>query len=89
MTALGAAAYALLLTEAAVARRIVGRPVSEDGPPSDGIYGEAHAEPGSEPISMVVLGDSTSVGLGMTDPKDTPASTSPWAWRPWPSARCG
>lgn len=72
MTALGAAAYALLLTEAALARRIVGRPVSEDGPPSDGVYGEDAAGDGAPPISMVVLGDSTSVGLGMTDPKDTP-----------------
>ncbi|WP_030451945.1 SGNH/GDSL hydrolase family protein [Herbidospora cretacea] len=68
VTALGAATYALLLAEAMVARRIVGRPVSEDGPPSDGVYGD---QPG-EPISMAMLGDSTSVGLGMTDPMDTP-----------------
>ncbi|WP_062440415.1 SGNH/GDSL hydrolase family protein [Herbidospora daliensis] len=68
VTALGAATYALLLAEGVLARRLVGRPVSEDGPPSDGLYGDGTGEP----ISMVVLGDSTSVGLGMTDPMDTP-----------------
>lgn len=69
LTALGTAAYGLLLAEGALARRIVGRPHGTDGPYSDGIYG---VHPG-EPIRMVMLGDSTSVGLGMTDPARTPA----------------
>ncbi len=68
LTVLGAATYALLLAEATVARRIVGQPHGLDGPPADGVYGDFDGEP----ISMVMLGDSTAVGLGMTDPADTP-----------------
>lgn len=68
LTALGAVTYGLLMAEAMVARRIVGQPHGLDGPDSDGVYG---AFPG-EPIRMAVLGDSTSVGLGMTDAGDTP-----------------
>lgn len=69
MTALGAVTYGLLVAEGVMARRIVGRPHSMDGPPSDGVYGDFDGEP----IRIVVLGDSTSVGLGTTDPADTPA----------------
>ncbi|MGV9776411.1 SGNH/GDSL hydrolase family protein [Streptosporangium sp. NPDC003464] len=69
LTALGVATYGVLLAEALVARRIVGRPHGMEGPPSDGLYGDF---PG-EPIRMVMLGDSTSVGLGTTDPAETPA----------------
>ncbi|GGP92911.1 SGNH/GDSL hydrolase family protein [Streptosporangium pseudovulgare] len=69
LTALGALTYGLLFTEAVVARRIVGRPHGMEGPPADGIYGDFDGEP----IRMVMLGDSTSVGLGTTDPADTPA----------------
>ncbi|WP_433245566.1 SGNH/GDSL hydrolase family protein [Streptosporangium sp. CA-135522] len=68
LTALGAATYGLLLAEAMVARRIVGRPHGMEGPPSDGVYGAFEGEP----IRMVMLGDSTSVGLGTTDPAETP-----------------
>ncbi|MEV4296898.1 SGNH/GDSL hydrolase family protein [Microbispora rosea] len=68
LTALGAVTYGLLMAEAMVARRIVGQPHGLDGPQADGVYG---AFPG-EPIRMAVLGDSTSVGLGMTNPEDTP-----------------
>ncbi|GAA2861644.1 SGNH/GDSL hydrolase family protein [Streptosporangium fragile] len=68
ITALGAATYGLLLAEALVARRIVGRPHGMEGPPSDGVYG-AFA---GEPIRMVMLGDSTSVGLGAAEPGETP-----------------
>ncbi|MGW4425405.1 SGNH/GDSL hydrolase family protein [Streptosporangium sp. NPDC004631] len=68
LTALGAVTYGLLLAEAELARRIVGRPHGMEGPPSDGIYGDF----GGEPIRLVMLGDSTSVGLGTTDPAETP-----------------
>ncbi|GIH49042.1 Lysophospholipase L1 [Microbispora rosea] len=68
LTALGAVTYGLLMAEAMVARRIVGQPHGLDGPQADGVYG---AFPG-EPIRMAVLGDSTSVGLGMTSHEDTP-----------------
>lgn len=69
ITALGAATYGLLLAEALLARRIVGRPHGMEGPPSDGVYGDFDGEP----IRMVMLGDSTSVGLGTNDPAETPA----------------
>ncbi|MBP2707172.1 SGNH/GDSL hydrolase family protein [Microbispora sp. RL4-1S] len=69
LTALGVVTYGLLMAEATLARRLVGQPHGLDGPPSDGVYGDF---PG-EPIRMTVLGDSTSVGLGMTRPEETPA----------------
>ncbi|MFI6508646.1 SGNH/GDSL hydrolase family protein [Streptosporangium sp. NPDC050855] len=70
VTALGAAAYGLLLAEALVARRTVGRPHGMEGPPSDGVYGPF----GGEPIRLVMLGDSLSVGLGTSDPAETPGA---------------
>ncbi|WP_433498034.1 SGNH/GDSL hydrolase family protein [Sphaerimonospora sp. CA-214678] len=74
LTALGALTYGLLIAEAMVARRIVGRPHGDTGPDADGVYGPFPGDAVSgEPISMVMLGDSTAVGLGMTDPADTPA----------------
>ncbi|MFC4587268.1 SGNH/GDSL hydrolase family protein [Sphaerisporangium corydalis] len=76
VTALGAAVYGLLMAEAMLARRLVGRPHGMEGPASDGIYGEwpSRKDGGPvEPIRLVMLGDSTSVGLGMTDPSTTPA----------------
>ncbi|MER6946375.1 SGNH/GDSL hydrolase family protein [Nonomuraea sp. NPDC000554] len=69
LTALGATAYGLLLAEGLLARKAIGRPHGLDGPPSDGIYGDY---PGT-PLKLVMLGDSTSVGLGMKDPAKTPA----------------
>ncbi|MFI0422281.1 SGNH/GDSL hydrolase family protein [Spongiactinospora sp. 9N601] len=70
LTAVGAVTYGLLVAEGLLARRLVGRPVAEEGPPADGIYGEG---PG-EPIGLVMLGDSTSVGLGLDDPAETPGA---------------
>ncbi|GII88841.1 lipase [Sphaerisporangium siamense] len=72
-TVLGGAVYGLLLTEAMLARKAVGRPYGMDGPSSDGLYGAWAGEGDAEPVTMVMLGDSTSVGLGMTDPAATPA----------------
>ncbi|MFI6484170.1 SGNH/GDSL hydrolase family protein [Nonomuraea sp. NPDC050663] len=68
LTALGVTAYGLLLAEGLVARKVIGRPHGMEGPTADGSYG---AFPGM-PISLVMLGDSTSVGLGMSDPAHTP-----------------
>ncbi|GII77858.1 lipase [Sphaerisporangium rufum] len=75
VTALGAAVYGLLLTEAMLARRIVGRPHGMAGPAADGLYGEIPRgrAAGDPPIRLAMLGDSTSVGLGMRDPETTPA----------------
>ncbi len=69
LTALGATAYGLLLAESLLARRTIGTPHGLEGPPADGDYGDF---PGM-PIKLAMLGDSTSVGLGMTDPARTPA----------------
>ncbi|MGV9303707.1 SGNH/GDSL hydrolase family protein [Nonomuraea sp. NPDC004354] len=68
LTALGATAYGLLVAESLVARKVIGRPHGTEGPASDGVYGDF---PGV-PLRLAMLGDSTSVGLGMDDPKDTP-----------------
>jgi lysophospholipase L1-like esterase len=76
VTALGAAVYGLLMAEAMLARKIVGRPHGMVGPAADGIYGDWRGQGGdapAEPINLVMLGDSTSVGLGMTEPSTTPA----------------
>ncbi|RCG31298.1 SGNH/GDSL hydrolase family protein [Sphaerisporangium album] len=73
VTALGVAVYGLLLAEAQLARKTVGRPHGMDGPAADGLYGTWACDGPAQPIDMVMLGDSTSVGLGMTDPNTTPA----------------
>lgn len=73
LTALGVLTYGLLIAEAMVARRIVGQPHGYAGPASDGVYGPYSGDVSGEPIRMAMLGDSTSIGLGMTDPADTPA----------------
>ncbi|MDH2428779.1 SGNH/GDSL hydrolase family protein [Sphaerisporangium sp. TRM90804] len=77
VTALGAAVYGLLVAEGMIARRLVGQPHGMDGPASDGLYvtpppgGEGPA--GGRPITLAMLGDSTSVGLGVSEPAATPA----------------
>ncbi|KAB8191145.1 SGNH/GDSL hydrolase family protein [Nonomuraea phyllanthi] len=68
LTALGATAYGLLIAEGLLARKAIGRPHGLDGPPSDGTYGDF----AGEPLKMAMLGDSTSVGLGMTEAAHTP-----------------
>ncbi len=76
VTVLGAAVYGLLMGEAFLARMMVGRPHGMAGPASDGLYGvwpSSGGEQHREAIGLVMLGDSTSVGLGMKDPADTPA----------------
>jgi lysophospholipase L1-like esterase len=64
---LTAAAYALLKGEARLARRWVG-PGGQSPPPSDGIWG--HGE--GDPIRLLVLGDSSAVGLGVATVLETP-----------------
>jgi lysophospholipase L1-like esterase len=66
--ALGAALYGILVTEVRMARRLIGQPFGHEGPGGDGVYG---AGPGA-PIVLAMLGDSTSVGLGVNDPWETP-----------------
>ncbi|GAA3674144.1 SGNH/GDSL hydrolase family protein [Nonomuraea antimicrobica] len=69
LTALGATAYGLLIAEGLLARRAIGTPHGLDGPHADGLYGDSEGEP----LNLAMLGDSTSVGLGMADPAKTPA----------------
>jgi lysophospholipase L1-like esterase len=67
---LTAGAFGLIRAEAALARRAIGEP-SETPPDSDGLYGRVH---GGEPISLVVLGDSSAGGLGVEHPHQTPGA---------------
>jgi lysophospholipase L1-like esterase len=66
---LGAAFYALLQGEARAARRKVeARTAKADPPSGDGVYGRG----GGKPIVLVVLGDSSAVGLGVERAAETP-----------------
>ncbi len=64
--AVGALGWGVVKAEAAIARRIVGT-IPEDPPADDGMYGAG----AGVPVRLVMLGDSTAVGLGT----DTPAQT--------------
>ena len=67
----GAALVALLREEARAARRKVeARADKSDPPAGDGVYGRG---PG-EPIVLVVLGDSSAVGLGVQRSAETPGA---------------
>lgn len=57
--ALGALGYAIIRTEAAIARKVVGRPF-EGAPDDDGYYGHGTGEL----VELVVLGDSSAAGMG-------------------------
>ncbi|HET9656088.1 MAG TPA: SGNH/GDSL hydrolase family protein, partial [Kineosporiaceae bacterium] len=68
--ALGAAGIGLLAAEAKMARRWIGTPFGKQGPDGSGWYGK-----GAGPvIEMAMLGDSSAVGLGVTDPQETPGA---------------
>ena len=64
--ALGAAGWGVIKAEAALARRVIGRPF-DDSPDDDGVYG---AGTGS-PYELVVLGDSSAAGLGADSSHET------------------
>ncbi|MEO3923578.1 SGNH/GDSL hydrolase family protein [Micromonosporaceae bacterium B7E4] len=65
-----AAGYGLLLGQARQARRVI--PLAEAPPPrGDGVYGAKF--PG-EPITMVILGDSSAAGYGVHRPRETPGA---------------
>jgi lysophospholipase L1-like esterase len=64
--ALGAAGYGVIMAEAAVARRLIGRPF-DDSPDDNGTYGHG---PG-EPLQLVMLGDSLAAGLGTHERSQT------------------
>jgi lysophospholipase L1-like esterase len=68
--ALAGAAYGVVRVEVGLARRWIGQPFGESGPDADGVYG---AGPG-EPIRFAMIGDSSSVGLGVENPAETPGA---------------
>jgi lysophospholipase L1-like esterase len=70
MTLLGASAVGLLLAQARLARRTIGRPTSEP-PHASGRYGDEGA--GDPPLRLVLLGDSSAAGLGVHRSEETPA----------------
>ena len=71
ITALGALTFALVVVEAKLARRLITSAPGGDPPVADGIYGAAL---GGDPLSFVMLGDSTAAGLGVHKPDETPAA---------------
>jgi lysophospholipase L1-like esterase len=65
----GAALVTLLREEARAARRnIEARTTKGDPPSGDGVYGRGRGKP----LVLVVLGDSSAVGLGVTRAAETP-----------------
>ena len=67
---LGAAFAGLLVRQATLARRAI-RPLEIGPPPADGVYG---ADNPGQPLTMVLLGDSSMVGYGVTTVAETPGS---------------
>jgi lysophospholipase L1-like esterase len=70
-TGLAGAGMALIRFEARLARKVIGRPTGTAPDPS-GSYGEDR--PGTEPLSVVVLGDSAAAGLGCERADQTPGA---------------
>lgn len=68
----GAGAFGLLAAQTALARHIIGTPRGKP-PDSDGWYHPVSSTSRSEgpALSFVVLGDSTSVSLGVTEPEQS------------------
>jgi lysophospholipase L1-like esterase len=64
-----AGGYALLASQARLARRTVGDPTGEP-PEADGRYGDGSGAP----IQLVLLGDSSAMGLGVATPDETPGA---------------
>ena len=67
--ALGALGWSVLLAEAKLARRTIGKPRTT-APSAAGRYGR-HA---GQPLHLVVIGDSSAAGLGCETPEQTPGA---------------
>ena len=63
--------YALLVTEAKLARKVIGVPTTR-APRAAGSYGRGRR--GARPVHLVVLGDSAAAGLGCTRADQTPGA---------------
>ena len=70
LAGIGAAGVGVLLAEAQLARRWIGTPHGTTGPDASGRYGAGFGEP----IELAMLGDSTSVGLGVGDVEASPGA---------------
>ncbi len=70
LAGLGVAGLGVLTAEAKMARRSIGRPFGLEGPDPSGVYG---AGPG-DPVELLMLGDSTAVGLGADTPAHSPGA---------------
>ena len=66
-----AMAYALLVTEAKLARKVIGVPKTQ-APRAAGSYGRGRR--GQRPVHLVVLGDSAAAGLGCARVDQTPGA---------------
>jgi len=67
---LGAAGFGLLVAEAKLARRWIGRPLRRDGLESDQVFGSG----AGRMIEFAMLGDSSAAGLGADRPDQTPGA---------------
>ena len=65
---LGGSLYAVMKAQAAWARRLIGNATIAP-PVADGVYG---ADLPGEPLRLLVAGDSSAAGYGLSDPWDTP-----------------
>ncbi|MCW2715686.1 MAG: family lipase [Frankiales bacterium] len=65
------ATFALLVTEAKLARRVIGTP-TEQAPAAAGSYGRGRR--GAPPLHLAVLGDSAAAGLGCERADQTPGA---------------
>jgi len=70
LAGLGIAGFGVLMAEARMARRAIGRPFGIVGPDASGRYGDA---PGPV-LELAMLGDSSAVGLGVKDAQHTPGA---------------
>ncbi|MEJ2578958.1 MAG: SGNH/GDSL hydrolase family protein, partial [Kineosporiaceae bacterium] len=70
--AIGVAGIGLITVQARLARRWIGTPFGTQGPDAEGLYPPPGPAPRrGTPIELAVLGDSSAVGLGVQDPRDT------------------
>ncbi|WP_327729377.1 SGNH/GDSL hydrolase family protein [Streptomyces sp. NBC_00487] len=85
----GAAAMGVLLAEVRMAKRVVGNGHSPHPPSAEGLYGRAYGSrygrpyssygnaydaPDDPPLRLVMLGDSTAAGQGVTRSRQTPGA---------------
>ncbi|GAA4118455.1 hypothetical protein GCM10022215_20010 [Nocardioides fonticola] len=57
----------LLRRQAAIARKVIGKPLGEDAPSAERIWKRAYGDP----VALLVLGDSIAAGLGADHRKNT------------------